>query len=86
MKTLVLDAIIGVGLPSVTLALECERVGLARLAGDPFDPHWEWIRDRLEACSLEQLQELYTGLREARDEIAEQVEAEASKPIIELAH
>ena len=68
MKTLVIDAIVGVGFPSVVLAGECERVGLAKFNGDQWNPGWVWLRDRLEAVELESLQELYQGMREAREE------------------
>lgn len=68
MKTLVIDAICGVGLPTLTLAIECERKGLAYFAGNQHNEHWRWIRDKLEDQPLEILQALYESLREAREE------------------
>lgn len=68
MKTLVIDAIIGVGFPSVVLASECERIGMAEYTGTATGPSWAWRRERLEKCEEHQLQELYTALREAREE------------------
>jgi hypothetical protein len=66
MKTLVIDAICGVGFPTLTLSLECERKGVAYFAGDT--RAWRWHREALEAQSLEFLQALYESLREAREE------------------
>lgn len=65
MKTLVIDAVIGAGIHSVVIAQECERLGLA-----DFDKHhtkWSWRRGMLEKLELEQLQELYTAMRESRE-------------------
>lgn len=67
MKTLLIDAIVGVGFPAVTLALECEKVGMARFTGNQYNPSWEWNRLALYKCSEEQLQELYQGVREERE-------------------
>ena len=67
MKTLTIDAIVGAGFHSVVLAQECERVGLA-----DFDKHhtkWSWRRAALEKLELAVLQELYTSLRESREEL-----------------
>lgn len=80
MKTLVIDAIVGIGFPSVLLAEECRKAGLARgQAGNYF----EWRRDQLEKIELEKLQELYTALREAREE-GSVAEPENDKPLIQL--
>ena len=71
-KELVVDAIVGIGFPSFVLGNECERVGLAKLISSSYTgQHYEWIRSRLEAVALDKLQELYEGLREAREELAE---------------
>ena len=61
MKLFLVDAICGIGFPSMQLALQAEMAGMAR--------DGSWIRDRLEAASEETLQALYQGLREAREEI-----------------
>lgn len=69
MKTLIIDALVGIGFPSMLLAGECEKVGLAYFTGNQSQPEWAWRLDVLEKIELEKLQELYTGLREARDEL-----------------
>lgn len=82
MKTLVIDAIVGAGFHSVIIAQECERLGLAS-----FDHHhtkWSWRREQLERLELEQLQELYTGMREAREELAAQPPEPVEEPLIVL--
>lgn len=82
-KQLVIDAIVGVGFPSVVLAQECERVGLARFSGDQWNPQWEWLRDRLAAVAVDKLQELYDGLCEQREQNTQQTEP-LDKPLIVL--
>ena len=67
-KTLLTDAIVGIGFPSLLLATEVERAGMARFTGNALFPAWEWCRERLMCCRVEQLQELYQGLCEARAE------------------
>lgn len=84
MKTLVIDAIVGIGFPSILLADECRKAGLAEcLGGGHGDPRYEWRRDQLEKIELEKLQELYTALREAREE-GSVAEPEKDKPLIQL--
>jgi len=62
-KTLVIDAICGVGFPTLSIAIIAEK----RRMADFIDRH-RWRRERLEAMSLPELERLYTHLREARDE------------------
>lgn len=76
MKTFLIDAIVGVGLPSILLAQEAERVGMADFCGNQHNPSWAWHRDKLERLEEPQLQELYQSLREARDELSESTDAE----------
>lgn len=66
-KLLLIDAICGVGFPSVVIAQECERVGLAHY-GEEFEQYFAWDRKALWAVSIDQLQELYAGLCEQREE------------------
>ena len=77
MKTLLVDAIIGVGFPSTLLSEEAVRVGMARYSGNQHVWMYEWIRERLERCEESQLQALYQGLREAREEAAEKAQPES---------
>ena len=82
MKTLVIDALIGAGLHSVVIAQECERVGLADF--DKFHTRWSWRREQLEQLDLDKLQELYTAMRESREELEAAAEPEEEKPLIVL--
>jgi hypothetical protein len=68
LKRLVVDAICGVGFPSPLLAAECVSAGMAVDAGNQWNARYVWRRERLLRCRIEQLQELYQGLCEARDE------------------
>jgi hypothetical protein len=64
MKTLIIDALCGVGFPSEQIALQCELAGLAVRSADG---RWSWIRDRLEAAPQQMLEELYSAMREYRE-------------------
>ena len=66
-KQLLIDAICGVGFPSLLLAQECERVGLADL--NPTRNGWLWDRKALWAVETDSLQELYEGLCKSREEM-----------------
>ena len=68
LKRLVVDAICGVGFPSMLLAAECKKAGLAVDVGPALTTQYIWRRERLQRCRIDQLQELYQGLCEARDE------------------
>jgi len=78
MKTLVIDAIVGAGFHSVVIAQECERVGLADF--DKYHTRWSWRRERLEQLDLDKLQELYTAMRESREELEAAAEPEEENP------
>ena len=82
MKTLTIDAIIGAGFHSVVIATECERLGLATY--DKYNQRWSWRREALEKLELDPLQELYTAMRESREELESTVEPEEPKPLIQL--
>ena len=81
MKTLVIDALIGAGFHSVVIAQECERVGLADF--DKYHSKWSWRREQLEQLDLDKLQELYTAMRESREELEAAAEPE-EEPLIVL--
>ena len=83
-KQLVVDAIMGIGFPSVVMAQECERVGLAQFSGDQWNPDWQWIRTRVEAIELDKLQELYEGLSQAREDNRKAHEAAPEPSLIVL--
>ena len=82
MKTLVIDALIGAGFHSVVIAQECERVGLADF--DKYHSKWSWRREQLEQLDLDKLQELYTAMRESREELEAVAEPEEEKSLIVL--
>ena len=82
MKTLVIDALIGAGFHSVVIAQECERVGLADF--DKFHTRWSWRREQLEQLDLDKLQELYTAMRESREELEAAADPEEEKSLIVL--
>lgn len=73
-KELVIDALVGVGVPPL-LGAELEKSGMAVYAGSRVDvgavtgqlrseKAYEWSRKALNACKLEDLQELYGSLKE----------------------
>ena len=66
MKTLIIDAICGVGFPTLSLAVEAENNGLSYY--DMASRSHRWDTDKLVAQPLETLQKLYEALREAREE------------------
>jgi hypothetical protein len=79
MKTLIIDAICGVGFPGFSIGVEAERNQLAYFSGSSGNQGWRWRRDRLEMKSLEKLQALYENLRIARDEMRDMA-APVEKP------
>lgn len=80
MKTLTIDAIVGAGFHSVVIAQECERIGLATF--DKYRNTWAWRREQLEKLELDPLQELYTAMRESREELA--AAEPVDQPLIQL--
>ena len=78
MKTLIIDAIIGVGfVGSFTFSTEAEKAQLAEFTG--YKSHgeaWRWRRDKLEELDLPALKTLYEGLRAERELQAERDVAE----------
>jgi hypothetical protein len=63
---LYLDAICGVGFPSITIGMDAEKRGLAYYSGDQNNPAWRWRRDKLGDFALTQLIDLYTTLKGAQ--------------------
>lgn len=67
-RMLYTDAIVGVGIPNLGVALRAERAGLAVHApsGPTMFPHeqWRWDRDKLELLPLGDLIDLYLGVKE----------------------
>ena len=65
-RELYLDAIEGVGLPSITIAMDAEKRHMAYFCGDQHNPQWRWRREKLAGLTLEQLMDLYMSLKEAQ--------------------
>ena len=78
MKTLLIDAIVGIGFPVEQLGLQCQEAGLADF--NPVTASWKWQRERLVGLQQTMLEELYEGLRHARDNLT--VEPPAPAPLI----
>lgn len=67
-SVLVIDAIVGVGFPTIATGVLAERAGLATYSSsNRGEPHWYWSRDKLKALPLPTLQELYVSLKEAQN-------------------
>lgn len=67
-RTLIIDAIRGVGFPTVAVGVMAERQGLAVYSPSrQGEPGWVWDREKLSALDTPVLQELYISLKEARD-------------------
>lgn len=60
-KMLFVDAIVGVGFPTLQVGITAERDGLATVDGTAVT--FAWRRDALEALDLSTLQDLYTALK-----------------------
>ena len=65
-RELYLDAIEGVGLPSITIAMDAEKRHMAYFCGDQHNPQWRWRREKLTELTLEQLMDLYMSLKGAQ--------------------
>lgn len=68
--TLFADAIVGVGFPTIDLAIEAQRQGLAMFEGNQHNQSWRWLRKRLEGLPQKDLAELYARLKELEFEHA----------------
>ncbi len=85
-KTLLVDAICGVGFPSMVLAQECEKVGMAEFTGNPHNPEWKWHRAALDELPVDTLQELYDGLADKREALDNPHAPEPEAPRIIVGH
>jgi hypothetical protein len=66
MKTLLVDAICGVGFPSIEIGEHAVKAGAARYKGAIHDDNYMWNRGVLLSEDEDILKQLYEGLREAR--------------------
>ena len=75
MKTLITDAIIGAGFPTLTLAVTAEQAGLAHYSS--IDSKHIWLRDKLEELDIPALKTVYEGLRAERE--SQEIQAAAAE-------
>ena len=66
LSEMLVDAIMGVGLPTIGIALEAEKTFMARFTGNQHNEHWRWEESKLRALSEPQLQSLYYNLKVAQ--------------------
>lgn len=81
-RQLLIDAICGVGFPTILLGAECVKVGLARDTSDQWNVDFEWDRLALSAVETGALQDLYEGLCAKRDKNFETDEERVENTII----
>ena len=60
-KNVLIDAIVGQGLPPAAHISKFEIAGLVRFSGNQWNPDWEWIRNALSKLSHEHLSAIYGG-------------------------
>lgn len=63
-KELVVDALCGAGFDCPEFAQACTDQGLAKFTGNQHAERWEWDRDALGRRDIEDLQQLYAGIKE----------------------
>jgi len=56
---MLVDAICGVGLRTISYACKMERSHLAMFTGNQWNEEWEWDRERLEEMNIKELEDLY---------------------------
>lgn len=62
-KEVLIDAIVGVGFPSINVAMKAVKAELARFTGNQHNESWEWRRDMLAQAHIDDLHDLYLTLR-----------------------
>jgi hypothetical protein len=58
-KQLLIDGIVGKNFLSYEDAVKYERLGLARFSGNQWNEDWDWLRERLEKLTEEELITIY---------------------------
>lgn len=67
LSELVIDAICGVGFPTLAAGIEAEQIGLAVPTGNRHSgPYWVWVRDALKKLPEHKLQNIYVNLKIAQ--------------------
>jgi hypothetical protein len=58
-KQLLIDGIVGKNFLSYEDAVKYERLGLARFSGNQWNEDWDWLKERLEKLTEEELITIY---------------------------
>jgi hypothetical protein len=66
MADLLVDAIRGVGFPTIAIGVMAEREKMAYFVGNQHNEHWRWIDEKLRTLPEEKLQSLYHNLKVAQ--------------------
>lgn len=66
MSDLLIDAIKGVGFPTIAIGVVAEREHMAYFSGSSAGEHWVWRLEKLRALPEEKLQALYHNLKVAQ--------------------
>ena len=69
-KELLIDALYGIGCGPNKVANYFEEKGLASFSGNQYNEEWEWSKVELKKLSMEDLLEIYDGLRKIRESYA----------------
>ena len=64
-KILLVDAIMGRGLPTIELAIKYTNLGLAEFCGNQWNEDWRFEKEELLKCSIEYLEEVYNDISKA---------------------
>jgi len=69
-KAILIDAIVGVGFPSIDVAMKASSVGLAHFTGNQHNESWDWHREMLEQADTDDLHDLYLAICDERSKKA----------------
>ena len=62
-KGILVDAIVGAGIPSITFAIKAEKAGLAVFTGNQYNEQWAWKRGALGEADIDALHDLYLTIK-----------------------
>ena len=65
--SVLVDAIVGIGISRAEVGLRAQHTGMATFTGDQHNERWEWNREALTQLSLDTLQALYEALRASEE-------------------
>ena len=67
-KEILVDAIVGAGLPSIAIATHFVEVGLAEFNGDQWNESWCWKRHALADLKQDTLMTIYREIKRVMEE------------------